>query len=84
MVSIGKEIRQILGKKKVTLYRISKDLGTAYESLYRSLRENTNPRWNTIKTVLGYLDYEIVLRPKRKEVKPEKPKPSQSRRRKGD
>lgn len=78
MESIGKEIREILKTKKVTLYRISKDLGIAYESLYRSLRENTNPRWDTIKAVLDYLGYEVVLKPKRKEVKPKKPKPFQS------
>ena len=78
MESIGKEIREILKEKEITLYRISKDLGIAYESLYRSLNEDTNPRWDTIKTVLDYLEYEVVLKPKRKEVKPEKPKPSRS------
>ena len=78
MESIGKEIREILKKKRISLYRISKDLGIAYESLYRSLDEDTNPRWDTIKTVLDYLEYEVVLKPKRKEVKREKPKPSRS------
>jgi len=80
MQSIGTEIRDILKKRKTTLYRVSKDLGIAYVSLYRSLKKDTDPRWGTIKTVLDYLDYEIVLRPKRKGVKPEKPKPSRSRR----
>ncbi len=78
MESIGKEIREILQRRGITLYRISKDLGIAYESLYRSLRENTNPRWDTVKAVLDYLGYEVVLKAKRKEVKPEKPKPSRS------
>jgi len=75
MESIGKEIREILKHKGITLYRVSKDLGIAYESLYRSLNEGTNPRWDTIKTVLDYLEYEVVLKPKRKEVKPKKTKP---------
>ncbi len=79
MESIGKEIRAILQKKKITLYRVSKDLNIAYESLYRSLREDTNPRWDTIKAILDYLGYEVVLKPKGKEVKPEKSKPSWSR-----
>ena len=78
MESIGKEIRKILKDKGITLYRVSKDLGIAYESLYRSLNEDTNPRWDTISRVLDYLEYEVVLKPKRKEVKPDKPKPSRS------
>ena len=80
MESIGGEIRDILRRRGITLYRVSKDLGIAHESLYRSLSADTNPRWDTIKTVLDYLNYEVVLRPKGKEVKPKKPKPSGSRR----
>ena len=80
MESVGREIRDILKKRKITLYRVSKDLGIAYASLYRSLSAGTNPRWDTVKTVLDYLDYEIVLKPRGKEVKPAKPKPSRSRR----
>ena len=84
MESIGKEIREIVKRKKISFYRIAKDLGIAQESLYRSLLDDGNPRWETIKKVLHYLDYDISLKPIRKEVKPEKSKPSQSRRRKGD
>ena len=84
MESIGKEIREIVKRKKISFYRIAKDLGIAQESLYRSLLDDGNPRWETIKKVLHYLDYDIILKPKRKEVKPEKSKPSRSRRRKGD
>jgi len=84
MKSIGKGIREILNEKGTTLYRVSKDLDIAYESLYRSLNEGTNPRWDTIRRVLDYLGYEVVLKPKRKEVKPEKRRLSPSRRRKGD
>ena len=61
MESIGGEIRDILRRRGITLYRVSKDLGIAHESLYRSLSADTNPRWDTIKKVLDYLGYEIRL-----------------------
>ena len=84
MESIMKEIREIIKKRGVSFYRVSKDLGIAQESLYRSLKDDSNPRLKTIKKVLDYLDYDIAIIPKGKEVKPKKSKPSQSRRRKGD
>ncbi|NWF91923.1 MAG: helix-turn-helix domain-containing protein [Syntrophaceae bacterium] len=61
MESIGKEIREIVKRKKISFYRIAKDLGIAQESLYRSLLDDANPRWETIKKVLDYLGYEIKL-----------------------
>jgi DNA-binding phage protein len=69
MESIGKEIKAIVKKRGISFYRIAKDLGIAQESLYRSLLDNANPEWKRIKQILDYLDWEIVLRPKRKEVK---------------
>ncbi len=84
MKSIGKQIRGVIKEKGISLYRIAKDLGITWESLYRSLLDGANPKWNRIESLLDYLDYEFVLRPKRKEVKPKKSKPSQSRRRKGN
>ncbi len=77
-------IREIIKKKKISLYRIAKDLGIAWQSLYRSLQDGANPKWNRIEKLLDYLDYEVVFRPKRKEVNPEKSKPPRSRRRKDD
>ena len=59
MESIGKEINEILKKKGITRYRVSKDLGIAQESLLRSLKKGANPRWKTIKKVLDYLGYEV-------------------------
>lgn len=61
MEPIGKELRQIIRKNGISFYRISKDLGIAQESLYRSLMDNANPKWNTIKKILGYLGYEIKI-----------------------
>jgi probable addiction module antidote protein len=61
MESIGKVIKEIIRKKGVSFYRVSKDLGVAQESLYRSLLDSANPRWGTIKKVLDYLGYEIRI-----------------------
>ena len=66
--SIGKEIREIARKKGITLYRISKDLGIPNESLLRSLKEDANPEWKTIKKLLDYLGYEIRLVKKKNET----------------
>jgi len=72
MESIGREIRAIIQKKGLSLYQIAKDLGVTCESLYRSLQDEANPEWKRIKQILDYLNYEIVLKPERKEVKPKK------------
>ncbi len=80
MESVGKDIRDIIKKKGITLYQIAKDLGITWESLYRSLQDGANPEWKRIKQILDYLDYDILLKPKRKEVKSKKTKPSSSRR----
>jgi len=82
MKSIGREIRAIIKKKGLSLYRIAKDLGIKWESLYRSLLNGANPEWKRIEQVLDYLDYDFVLKPKPKDVKPRKSKPSRSRRNK--
>jgi len=80
MESIGKEIKEIVKKKGVSFYRIAKDLGIAQESLYRSLLDGANPEWKRIKQILNYLDYDIFLRPKKKETKLIKSKPSSASR----
>ncbi len=80
MKPIEEQIRSIIREKGISLYRIAKDLGVQWESLYRSLLDGANLKWNRIKSLLDYLDYEFVLRPKRKGVKLIKPKPSKSRR----
>ena len=65
MKSIGKEIKALLKKKGISLYRIAKDLGVSRESLYRSLLDDANPEWKRIGQILDYLDYDFVLRPRR-------------------
>ena len=81
MEYIGEQIRRIIKRKGISLYRIAKDLGITWESLHRSLQDEANPKWDRIKKVLDYLDCEFVLKPKREEVKP-KSKPPRSKRRK--
>ena len=61
MESIGKEIKEIARNKGVSLYRIAKDLGIAQESLFRSLMDDANPKWNTVKKILDYLGCEIRI-----------------------
>ncbi len=84
MESIGKEIRGIIRRKGISLYQVAKDLGVSWESLYRSLRDDANPEWKRIKQILDSLDYDIVLKPKGKEVKTQKSMSSRSRRQKED
>jgi len=43
----------------LTLYRVSKDLGINYASLYRSLQDKGDPKWSTIEKILNYLRYEV-------------------------
>ncbi len=74
MKSIGKEIRRIIKKKGISLYQVAKDLHVTWESLYRSLLDSANPEWKRIRQILDYLDYDFVLKPRRKEVKPKRSK----------
>lgn len=82
MKSIGEEIRGVIKKKGISLYQVAKDLGITWESLYRSLLDKANPKWNRIQKILNYLDYEVVIRPKTREGRPYKPKLPQPRRKK--
>ena len=77
MESIGKEIKQLIKREKVSIYKMADDLGLANESLYRSLKNGGNPEWKRIKKILDYLGYDLKFI-KRREVKP-KPKPSRSK-----
>jgi DNA-binding phage protein len=74
MENLGREIKRLLKEKGVSVYKLAEDLGVANESLYRSLSNGANPEWKRIKQILDYLDYDFVLKPKRKEVKIKKPK----------
>lgn len=85
MKAIQTEIRDLIERSGLTPYKVAKAIGIDHASLYRSLADGSNLELNTMMKVLGYLGYEIhFVKFKRKEVKPKKSKPPQSRRRKGD
>lgn len=52
-------LKEIVTKENVSVYRVAKDLGMDYGSVYRLLNERGNPTWSTIRKVLDYLGYEI-------------------------
>ena len=85
MRTIQAEIRELMEKKGATFYAMAKATGVDRGSLYKSLKDGSNLELNTMVKVLNYLGYEIrLVKSKGKEVKPEKSKPSRSRRREGD
>jgi len=83
MRGITEALKGIIEKEGKTVYRIAKDIGVDFSSLYRALGKEGNLGAKTIDKIMDYLGYEVKFI-KRKEVKPEKSKPSRSRRRKGD
>ena len=82
MEDIKETIRDLIGQKG-TIRKVATDLGMDYANLLRCLREDANPGLKTVEKIANYLGHEIRL-VKRKEVEPEKSKPSRSRRRKED
>lgn len=72
MESIGNEIKRLMKKKKVSIFKMANDLGIFNESLYRSLKDGGNPEWKRIKQVLDYLGYDLKFI--KKKVKPDNSK----------
>lgn len=64
--------------KEEGLRKVARRLGIDPGSLYRSMMDGSNVRLNRIEAILDYFGYELKIS-KRKEVKPEKSKPSSSR-----
>jgi len=48
-------------EKRITFYSMAKAIGIDRGSLYKSLKDGSNPEWNTMTKVLDYLGYEICL-----------------------
>jgi DNA-binding phage protein len=71
MENIGREIKRLIKKEKVSVYKIAEDLGLANESLYRSLKNGANPEWKRIRQILDYLGYDLKFI-KRRELRPDK------------
>jgi DNA-binding phage protein len=59
MENIGREIKGLIKKEKVSVYKMAEDLGIFNEAVYRSLSDNGNPRWKTVKQFLDYLGYDV-------------------------
>jgi len=64
---IGKTLRDIIRRKKITYRKIASDLGIDHGNLYRSLMNGANPEWKTVEKLLNYLGYDFKV-VKRKEV----------------
>jgi len=75
MKNIGREIKKLIKKEKVSVYKIAEVMGVANESVYRSLNDGANPEWKRIRAILDCLGYDLKFT-KRKEVKLDKSKPS--------
>jgi DNA-binding phage protein len=65
---IGKTLREIIKRKKLTYRKIASDLGVDHGNLYHSLMNGANPEWKTIETLLNYFGYDFKV-VKRKGVK---------------
>jgi len=83
--TIQEKIREIIKKKKLSIYQVAQAIGVDHANLYRSLANGSNLELNTMMKVLDYLGYEIrFVKSKEKGGETQKIMPSQSRRRKGD
>jgi len=78
MENIGREIKELIKKEGVSVYKMAEDLGILNEAVYRSLSDEGNPRWKTVKQFLDYLGYDLRF-VKRKEVKKTKVKPERTK-----
>ena len=65
-MTIEKTLRQLV--KANGLRKTAQDLGIDHGSLWRSLKDGSNLRLNTLQAISGYFGYELKL-VKRKEVK---------------
>jgi probable addiction module antidote protein len=54
-------------ERRITFYRMAKDMGIDRGSLYKSLKDSSNPELNTMMKVLDYLSYDIRLVERKKE-----------------
>lgn len=70
MEDIGKELKALIKKRGVSIYKMADDLGLLNESIYRSLKNGANPEWKRIRQILDYLGYDLKFVRKREVVKP--------------
>jgi transcriptional regulator with XRE-family HTH domain len=60
-VTIGSELKQILDRKGMTAYRLSKELGVAQSYLSKLFKDRFNPSYGLVKKIAEILGYEIRL-----------------------
>jgi DNA-binding phage protein len=75
MQDVRKQIREII-RRKGAVRKVAKEIGIAHGNLIRMLRENQDPRINTIEKIVDRLGYSLTL--KKKEVKKDKQGPSKT------
>ena len=69
METIQNKLREIVKKKKLSIYQVAKGIGVNHANLYRSLANGSNLELNTMMNVLGYLGYEIRFVKSKKKTK---------------
>lgn len=74
--TIQNKIRDLIEKKKLSIYQVAQAVGVDHANLYRSLADGSNLELNTMMKVLAYLGYEVrfVKSKSRKRVDMEKTK----------
>lgn len=60
MPKIQRLIREIAVREKISIYRLAKDLGLDYSTVYKSVHTG-NPTAKTIERILDLLGYEIRI-----------------------
>jgi len=74
-------LKKIIEREGTNPNAVAKAIGVDHASLYRSLRNEGNPEWKTIKKVLDHLGYEItIIKPRRKDMKSTKSKSRKGKR----
>lgn len=79
---LGSEIKAIMEREGITGYRISKMTGIDETYISKIIHNRINPSYLTLKRIMDVLGYRISFEKlsNRKEVKPGKSNPPQSRR----
>jgi DNA-binding phage protein len=57
--TIQNKIRDLIGKKNLSIYQVAQAIGVDHANLYRSLADGSNLELNTMMKVLTYLGYEV-------------------------
>jgi len=58
-MSLGTKLSLVMGKEKITAYRISKETGIQQSYISRLVHDKLSPSYRTLKRVLDVMGYEI-------------------------